>query len=279
MGKSRYIKDDKGVTRSVTTSTLGLEKPLLNENYNIDVHNRNMDKIDEDLTPIDDSYIIELFQHDGDTSRPRDYYTKEESDEKFATKEEVENIDLSNLATKEETNNALNKANEAFQRGDNVKTQLVDKLISEGLDVSTDNTFEELIGSIALGKKFATGILTGTQEKKYYPIWNGKSWVKSSNSQYCAKVNGLDFIPSMVLVFTYSTSSPMWIFRGYATTMFEKLEGFSYGEHITNIYPCVNHDGSLGVEGSKLYKGGFDIMFGGFSSFEQNKGILWVAYE
>lgn len=162
MGKSRYIKDDKGVAMSVTTSTLGLEKPLLNENYNIDVHNRNMDKIDEDLTPIDDSYIIELFQHDGDTSRPRDYYTKEESDLKYATKEEVENIDLSNLATKEEVNNALNKANEAFQRGDNVKTQLVDKLISEGLNVSTDNTFEELISNIALGKKWASGNFSTT---------------------------------------------------------------------------------------------------------------------
>ena len=124
MGKSRYIKDEKGVTMSVATSTLGLEKPLLNENYNIDVHNRNMDKIDEDLTPIDDSYIIELFQHDGDISRPRDYYTKEETDLKYATKEEVQ--DNTNLA-----NQALNKANEAFQRGDNVKTQLVDKLISE----------------------------------------------------------------------------------------------------------------------------------------------------
>ena len=157
MAKKKYIKDSRGMTVAVTTDTLGLEKPLLNENYDIDVHNRNMDKIDEDLKPIDDSYIIELFQHDGDTSRPRDYYTKEESDLKYATKEEVENIDLSNLATKEEANNALNKANEAFLRGDNVKTQLVDKLISEGLDVSTNNTFEELIGNIALGKKFAIG--------------------------------------------------------------------------------------------------------------------------
>ena len=92
MGKKRYIKNSKGVTMSVTTDTLGLEKPLLNENYDIDVHNRNMDKIDEDLTPIADSYIIELFQHDGDTTRPRDYYTKEEADEKFATKEAIENI-------------------------------------------------------------------------------------------------------------------------------------------------------------------------------------------
>ena len=92
MAKRRYIKNSNGVTMSVTTDTLGLEKPLLNENYDIDVHNRNMDKIDEELKPIDDSYIIELFQHDGDTTSPRDYYTKEETDSKYATKEEVEEI-------------------------------------------------------------------------------------------------------------------------------------------------------------------------------------------
>ena len=78
MGKKKYIIDSKGGISAVATDNLGLEKPLLNENYNIDVHNRNMDRIDEDLKPIDDSYIIELFQHDGDTTRPRDYYTKEE---------------------------------------------------------------------------------------------------------------------------------------------------------------------------------------------------------
>ena len=83
----KYIKDSKGNTVSVTTDTLKLEKPLLNENYNIDVHNRNMDKIDEDLTPIDDSYIIELFQHDGDITSPRDYYTKEEIDARLVSVE------------------------------------------------------------------------------------------------------------------------------------------------------------------------------------------------
>ena len=175
---------------SVTTDTLGLEKPLLNENYDIDVHNRNMDKIDEDLKPIDDSYIIELFQHDGDTTNPRDYYTKVEADEKFATKEEVENIDLSNLATKGEVENALNKANESFQRGDNVKTQLVDKLISEGLNVSTNNTFEELIGNIALGKKWAsgTGVQTDLSIGNDYRVY--------------LSVKGLDFEPSVIIFFT-----------------------------------------------------------------------------
>ena len=41
----KYIKE-KGIVRAVTTDNLQLEKPLLNENYDINVHNRNMDKID-----------------------------------------------------------------------------------------------------------------------------------------------------------------------------------------------------------------------------------------
>ena len=181
MAKKKYIKDSRGMTVAVTTDTLGLEKPLLNENYDIDVHNRNMDKIDEDLKPIDDSYIIELFQHDGDTTNPRDYYTKAEADEKFASKEEA--------------NNALNKANEAFQRGDNVIAQLVDKLISEGLNVSTDNTFEELIGGIALGKKFASGSSTADSQSKIFNMVNKNA----EQYFYYFNIPKLNFAPNHII--------------------------------------------------------------------------------
>ena len=182
MAKKKYIKDSRGMTVAVTTDTLGLEKPLLNENYDIDVHNRNMDKIDEDLTPIDDSYIIELFQHDGDTTNPRDYYTKVEADEKFASKEE--------------TNNALNKANEALQAGSNVKQSLVDKLTSEGLDVSTNNTFEELISGIALGKKWASG--TARTAASISTDFNLLRTNYGSTKMYYFDIVDLNFRPSLV---------------------------------------------------------------------------------
>ena len=42
----KYLKNEKGIVRAVTSDNLQLEKPLLNENYDIEVHNRNMDKID-----------------------------------------------------------------------------------------------------------------------------------------------------------------------------------------------------------------------------------------
>ena len=43
----KYLKNEKGIVRAITTDSLQLEKPLLNENYDIEVHNRNMDKIDK----------------------------------------------------------------------------------------------------------------------------------------------------------------------------------------------------------------------------------------
>ena len=279
MGKSRYIKDDKGVTMSVTTSTLGLEKPLLNENYNIDVHNRNMDKIDEDLTPIDDSYIIELFQHDGDTSRPRDYYTKEESDLKYATKEEVENIDLSNLATKEEVNNALNKANEAFQRGDNVKTQLVDKLISEGLDVSTNNTFEELIGSIALGKKIAIGYIGAPTA---YEKVN-----ENGDTQFYLHIRGLDFKPQRVAIVPNIGNN-----NYLPSTSFLYYDGInSLDQKFVKVYQGSNQIAAIGQKvnnwrlDGQIFDDGFRFWFG-YASGSNASGpngtsshYTWIAIE
>ena len=43
---SKYLKNENGIVRAITSDNLQLEKPLLNENYDIEVHNRNMDKID-----------------------------------------------------------------------------------------------------------------------------------------------------------------------------------------------------------------------------------------
>ena len=48
----KYLKNNEGIIRAVTTNHLRLEKPLLNENYDIDVHNRNMDKIDNAIQEV-----------------------------------------------------------------------------------------------------------------------------------------------------------------------------------------------------------------------------------
>ena len=48
----KYIKNENGIVRAVTSDNLQLEKPLLNENYDIEVHNRNMDKIDSAIQEV-----------------------------------------------------------------------------------------------------------------------------------------------------------------------------------------------------------------------------------
>lgn len=49
---SKYLKNENGIVKAITTNNLGLEKPLLNENYDIEVHNRNMDKIDNAIQEV-----------------------------------------------------------------------------------------------------------------------------------------------------------------------------------------------------------------------------------
>lgn len=49
---SKYLKNEKGLVRAITTDNLQLEKPLLNENYDIEVFNRNMDKIDKSIKEV-----------------------------------------------------------------------------------------------------------------------------------------------------------------------------------------------------------------------------------
>ena len=149
----KYLKNENGIVKAVTSDNLQLEKPLLNENYDIEVHNRNMDKIDSAIQEVKGKV-------DGLELTAQRVSIADSSNKFEATN--VEDALLENktsiLNNTDLANQALNKANEAFQRGDNVKAQLVDKLISEGLDVSTNDTFEYLINNIALGKKWATGV-------------------------------------------------------------------------------------------------------------------------
>lgn len=51
----KYLKNEEGIVRAVTTETLQLEKPLVNEFYDIDVFNRNMDKIENALKNVSSS--------------------------------------------------------------------------------------------------------------------------------------------------------------------------------------------------------------------------------
>ena len=157
----KYLKNENGIVKAVTSDNLQLEKPLLNENYDIEVHNRNMDKIDNAIQEVKGK--IDGLELVASNVKMADGSTAEEAinlnKNKISNLQDEVLVNKSNILTSTElASQALNKANEAFQRGDNVKKQLVDKLISEGLDVSTNDTFEYLINNIALGKKWATGV-------------------------------------------------------------------------------------------------------------------------
>ena len=115
-----------------------------------------------------------------------------------STVEEAINVNKTNIAINTTlANQALSKANEAFLRGDNVKNQLVDKLISEGLDVSTNNTFEELIGNIALGKKWAIGNSTAVKDTYAGSAFRGLD----------VNVSSLGFKPSIIICMQVDASN------------------------------------------------------------------------
>ena len=193
---SKYLKNSEGIVRAITSDNLQLEKPLLNENYDIEVHNRNMDKID--------SAIQEVKGKVDGLELTAQRVSIADSTNKFEATN-VEDALLENktsiLKNTSLANQALTKANEAFQRGDNVKTQLVDKLISEGLEVSTNNTFEELISGIALGKKWATGNATPSHINS---ITGMLSYINGASDSYTGGqiiINNIEFKPSCFIAY------------------------------------------------------------------------------
>lgn len=89
-------------------------------------HNHNEIYYDKDtvntlVEPIDELYINGLFTSLGDDSSPIDYYTKSESDEKYATKEEVNENKTSILELQTEVNGQR-------LRGINIANAIIDKL-------------------------------------------------------------------------------------------------------------------------------------------------------
>ena len=150
-------------------------------------------------------------------------------------------------------NQALTKANEAFLRGDNVKTQLVDKLISEGLNVSTNNTFEELIGGIALGKKWASGDIRGTFYCDGYKV---------TYKEHTFNLN-LEFAPSLFFVSTKS--------------YYDSDRGSYNGVTVSNLLDIP----SLGLSISDVSSSSFTI---GLTRSPDTStmyigGLMWYAFE
>ena len=158
----------------------------------------------------------------------------------------------------------LAKANEAFQRGDNVKTQLVDKLISEGINASTGNTFEELIGKITSGKKWAQG----SAKSSASPIYEFSQSAPSS-----IEVTGLTFTPSIIVAASGG--------NGYGVFYY----GPGYWNSSINAYPykCLTYRITSSAVTAKHYseKVGIVISDGHFilPVEETSKTYKWICFE
>ena len=221
----KYLRNTNGIVRAVTSDNLQLEKPLLNENYDIEVHNRNMDKIDSAIQEVKGK--VDGLELTAERVSIADSTNKFEATnvEDALLENKTSILNNTNLA-----NQALNKANEAFQRGDNVKTQLVDKLISEGLEVSTNNTFEELIGNIALGKKWASGSTTTT--------------ITNSTSSATTICSALPFKPSLAFVMLKTQHG---VYSPCSNVVFTNLVQ-SIISNASNGQCIINSDNSLSLQ-------------------------------
>ena len=102
--------------------------------------------------------------------------------------------------SKEEYNNLISQVNELTKEVDDQKQQLTDKLVSEGLNVSIDNTFEELINNISLGKKCISGttMSCASNTTTSFKLTNGNT---ISGIRYLSLNLDIDFTPSY-LIFT-----------------------------------------------------------------------------
>ena len=262
---SKYLKNSEGIVRAITSNNLQLEKPLLNENYDIEVHNRNMDKIDSAIQEVKGKVDgLELTAERVSIADPTNKF--EATNVEDALLENKTSI----LNNTELVNQALTKANEAFQRGDNVKTQLVGKLISEGLDVSTNNTFEELINSIALGKKWASGTSLRSSTTSKFNYLDGSTY--GTTNYYEVVVNG--FTPSIIILFSKISSNGNEVInimsKNYTSSTDDKAIRLSvYSKNNSNISYSFKLDGNTNL-GNGVYR---------FVAYLTTTQADWIAFE
>ena len=261
---TKYLKNNEGLVRAVTTDNLQLEKPLTNENYDVNVFNRNMDKVDAAIQEVKGK--IDGLELVASNVKMADGTTVEDT---------VSVNKTSILNNTELVNQALNKANEAFQRGDNVKTQLVDKLISEGLNVSTNNTFEELISGIALGKKWASGETSSSTSIARFTAID-----QVANDAYYFDITNLNFAPS-VIVFMCSSANT----GGYGTYINTKfgvsnwtnsvIFNITYGNSLVTQISSYTH---LINDYINLDNGVIRVPLANGNNYK-GKNYTWIAFE
>lgn len=251
----KFIKDEKGIVLYTTTSNLQLEKPLVSDNYDINVHNRNMDKIDEAINEVK-GQVDGLELTSTKVIRPNKKTVEESLSANETSILEVEKI-----------------AESAKQRGDEVKQILADKLISEGLNVSASESFESLIGKILIGKKWASGKAYTGSASTAFTYWQGTSTYPRN---YIDIV--LPFSPSLIIATDVSSGSSTGVFD------VRKFANNEYGS-VLNPVPV---SGAVSSGSSYRFKIDEKVLIGKnmyripvapSASSWLNTEFEWVAYE
>ena len=126
----KYLQNEKGIVRATTTDSLQLEKPLLNEHYDINVHNRNMDKIDSAIQEVKGKVDgLELKAEKVTLADKSNLFTATNVED--ALLENRNNI-MSNTSNIISNTNLINSLNQEVSgqrlRGINIANAIIDKL-------------------------------------------------------------------------------------------------------------------------------------------------------
>lgn len=159
MIRKKYIKNSKGLVRGLTTDYLNLEKPLVNENYDINIQNSNMDKIDLECKKINkkiDETKTELLEEIKDLQESLDdinlnasniNYDNSKSDlESSNVQDAIEEV---NYTLRQKTSNIISDINKInfelkinnYTTSENMKYVFVDDIESESDVILSEGMF------------------------------------------------------------------------------------------------------------------------------------------
>ncbi len=267
------------------TTNFNLEKPLINEYYDVDVQNRNMDVIDGELNNINtrtanlESNKVDRI--DGKSLSTEDYTTLEKS-KLFGIDDGANNYvhpsshpaamvtiaDIGNNFTSTSVEGALS---ELFTSVSNGKQQIATAItdVDNNLSPSGSDTFTELsntIRNISTGKKFVSGTLI-----------SDKNFNKMNFT-----VSTLTFQPSTVLIKYHGQKS-----SEYSGTN-DEIDSFAFRFPNGNIYGYKKAV-AWTIGGRNIYNyvktnSGITFLSNGFSVtnfdvYGTSSTIYWIAYE
>ena len=196
---SKYLKNENGIVKAITTNNLGLEKPLLNENYDIEVHNRNMDKIDNAIQEVKGQVSgLELKAEKVSIADEEGLFEATNVEDALLENKtsilELQNADgdLKQLQTTNKAN-LVGAINELFQNANNGKSTIATAI---GSPLSSGDTFSAMGTKIdTLTQKLRTnlnakGVSTSASEKMS-PLIDKVTDIKTGSD--LSKVKGYSF--------------------------------------------------------------------------------------